>query len=109
MSIYLDAYVVLRQGQKIFTFGSLQADISMDNDFITKFKNPKFSKLKELKSETAIVNCIQTPETYLPVAEAIEMLCNPDPVFVKKRAVARLKKALNAKGIWIDIATSSIE
>jgi hypothetical protein len=110
MPTYFDGYVILRQRPKWFLFGSLQSDVSVDRGFITKFKNPKFSKLKELKSRDEIINCIQTPETYLPIPQAVEILGNPDIQFIKVRAIKRLKKALNAKyGIWFDVATSSFD
>jgi hypothetical protein len=110
MPTYFDGYVILRQGLKWFTFGSLQADVSVDRGYITKFKNPKFSKLKDLKSRVEIMNCIQTPETYLSITQAVEILGNPDIQFIKSRAIKRLMKALNAKGgIWIDISTSTFD
>ena len=103
--MFLECYIVTRKHTKNFTLGSLQAGLSIDNGYITKFKNPKYSALKELGSKDEIIEYVQTPETFLPFSEATL----DSGIQIKPRAIKRLKRFLRVSDVWVDISTSYID
>lgn len=106
--MFLECYVVTHcKNMKKFTFGSLQAGLSIDNGYITKFKNPKYSVLKELYSKNEIIKYIHTPETFLPFSEATPTFSSG--IQIKPRAIKRLKRFLRVSDVWVDISTSYID
>jgi hypothetical protein len=103
--MYLDCYAVFREGQKRFYLGTIKGNLSLDKDCVTNFKNVVTEKIKDIKNMKHAMTVLQTPESFVPMHEAIVELSG---FGLKPRALRKLKKRLKISGIWLDISTGEI-